>query len=137
MNPRQLLIVAGIAIAGFGAAFLVSGSSGDGGAEPVEAAKQPAAAEVLEVAGAQVKVAAPASGALPKLKVPKPKTEETSTSTTTTTTTTDTTDTTAPTTQTTTPTTQTTTPTTQTTQPTTNNNNDSGNGGFIQTGGED
>ena len=140
MNARQLLIVLGIAVAGFAGAFLLSGSSGND-VEPAKAGKQPAAADTLEVAGATVKASAPAGGNLPALKVPKPKPEPESTSTSTTTTTTapTTTTTTAPPTTTTAPTTTTTAPTTTTTTPTDNSssNNNSGNGGFIQTGGED
>ena len=77
MNARQIIIVIGIAVAGFVAAMLVSSSSG--GTEPVAAGKKPAAADTLEVAGATVNAAAPAGGALPKLKVPKPKPEKTKT----------------------------------------------------------
>jgi hypothetical protein len=137
MNARQILIVLGIAVAGFAAAFLVSGSSGSE-AEPAKAGKQPAAADTIEVAGATVKASAPAGGNLPALKVPKPKKETTTSTSTTTTTPTTTTTTTTPTTTTTAPTTTTTAPTTTTTTPTTTNNtSDSGDGGFIQTGGED
>ena len=85
MNLRQLLIVLGIAVVGFVAALLLGGSSG-GGAGPVAAGKQPAAADTIEVAGATVNAAAPANGTLPKLNVPKPKPKpSTSTSTSTTT----------------------------------------------------
>ena len=136
MNARQLLIVLGIAVAGFAAAFVLSGSSGNE-AEPAKAGKQPAAADTIEVAGATVKASAPAGGNLPALKVPKPKkdpaTTAPATTTPTTTSTTPSTTTTTPTTTTTAPTTTTTTPTT--TAPTTNNN--SGNGGFEVIGGED
>jgi hypothetical protein len=135
MNARQLLIVLGIAVAGFAAAFVLSGSSGNE-AEPAKAGKQPAAADTVEVAGATVKASAPAGGNLPALKVPKPKkdpaTTAPATTTPTTTSTTPSTTTTAPSSTTTAPTT-TTTPTT----PTTNDNSNSGDGGFKVIGGED
>ena len=57
MNARQIIIVIGIAVAGFVAALLISSSSG--GTEPVAAGKKPAAADTLEVAGATVNAAAP------------------------------------------------------------------------------
>jgi hypothetical protein len=138
MNARQLLIVLGIAVAGFAAAFLVSGSSGSD-AEPAKAGKQPAAADTLEVAGATVNASAPAGGNLPALKVPKPKKEQSTSTTTAPTTTAPTTTaptTTAPTTTAPTTTAPTTTAPTTQTPPATNNNN-SGDGGFLQTGGED
>jgi hypothetical protein len=137
MNARQILIVIGIAIAGFAAALLISSTSG--GTEPVAAGKKPAAADTLEVAGATVNATAPSSGALPKLKVPKPKPEKTpepSSSSTSTTTAPSSGTTTAPSSGTTTaPSSGTTTaPSSGTTTPPASNN---GNGGFVETGGED
>ncbi len=87
MHPRQLLIVAGIAVVAFGAAFGIASASG-GDKEPAAApkAKAPAAAEVIEVGDATVSAKVRAASALPALKVPKKKPEESSTSSGTTTT---------------------------------------------------
>jgi hypothetical protein len=131
MQPRQILLVAGVAIVAFAAAFGIAGAGG--GDEPKAASAAVEPAKVIEVGDANVS-AAVNSGGLPALQVPKkkPKQEESSSTTTTTsvapTTTAPTT--TAPT---------TTAPSTSTTPPPTNTNpgptDGGGGGGPISTGG--
>ena len=76
MHPRQLLIIAGIAVVAFGAAFgIASASGGDKTPAAAPKAKAPAAAEVIEVGDATVSAKVRAAGALPSLKVPKKKPE--------------------------------------------------------------
>src|ERR1700754_2455269 len=92
MHPRQLLIVAGIAVVAFGAAFgIASASGGDKAPAAAPKAKAPAAAEVIEVGDATVSAKVRTAGALPSLKVPKKKPETSTSSGATTTTSTGTT----------------------------------------------
>ena len=82
MHPRQLLIVAGIAVVAFGAAFgIASAGGGDDAPAAAPKAAAPAPAEEIEVGDATVSAKVRAAAALPALKVPKKKPEESSTST--------------------------------------------------------
>ena len=139
MQSRQILLIAGIAIVAFAAAFGIAGAAG-GGDEPKAASAGVEPAKVIEVGDANVS-AGVNGGGLPALQLPKkkPKPDESSSSTSTSTSTTTTT--TAPTTTTTTtaPTTTTTAPTTTaptTTAPTTTSPPPSNNsGGPVSLGG--
>jgi hypothetical protein len=73
MQPRQILIVAAIAIVGFGAAFGIAGAGGGGNesaAQGTPVAKPPT---VIEVEPATVTASVAKASALPALKVPKKK----------------------------------------------------------------
>ncbi len=136
MHPRQLLIVAGIAVVAFGAAFGIASASGGGDKAPAStpAAKTPAPAEVIEVGDATVSAKVRAAGALPSLKVPKKQPEPTTSTTTTapstgTTTPAPSTTTPAPSTSTTAPSTTTTTPAPSTTTPAPSSSGGGGGGG--------
>jgi hypothetical protein len=82
MQARQLLIVAGIAIVAFAAAFGIA--SAGGGDEPKAASDGVRPAEVIEVEDVAVTAGVATARGLPALNVPKKKPKETDTGTTTT-----------------------------------------------------
>lgn len=134
MQPRQILIVAGLAIVAFAAAFGIAGAGG--GEEPKAAAAGLEPAEVIQVSDTvRVSTGGSSVAGLPALQVPKKKKPEPDTSssggTTTTTTTT------APTTTTTAPTTTAPTTTTPTVTSPPPSNDGSGAGPISRGGGED
>jgi hypothetical protein len=71
MKLRQILIVAGVAIAAFAAALAISGAGADG--EPKAKATPAKPAEVIDLEQATVSASVTAPAGLPKLRVPKPK----------------------------------------------------------------
>ena len=142
MQLRQLLILAGLVVVAFVAAFAIAGAGGEEESKAAQSGVEPA--EVIDVEDVAVTLAAPRAGELPALKVPKPKPEpeEPQPSVTTTTTTAPpTTTTTEPSTTTTAPPTTTTAPPTTTSPPPTTTSpppstgGGGGGGGPISTGG--
>jgi outer membrane biosynthesis protein TonB len=143
MLLRQLLILAGLVVVAFVAAFAIAGAGGEEESKAAESGVEPA--KVIDVEDVAVTLAAPRGGELPALKVPKPKPkpepEDPQPSGTTTTTTAPTTTTTEPSTTTTAPPTTTTAPPTTTSPPPTTTSpppstgGGGGGGGPISTGG--
>lgn len=135
MQPRQILIVAGVAIVAFAAAFGIAGAGGGEESKAAGAGLEPA--EVIQVGDASVSTGGTAVAGLPALQVPKKKKPKPDTSSSGGTTTTTTTTTTAPTTTAPTTTAPTTTAPTITSPPPANDGGGSGGGPISEGGGED
>jgi outer membrane biosynthesis protein TonB len=71
MQPRQLLIVAIVAIVAFGGALAIAGAGG--GDDPKAAAPAAQPAKVIEVEPVTISAAVAANAKLPALKVPRKK----------------------------------------------------------------
>ena len=71
MQPRQILIVAGVAIVAFAAAFGIAGAGGGEESKAAAAGLEPA--EVIEVGDATVTAGVTAGAGLPALQLPKKK----------------------------------------------------------------
>ena len=71
MQPRQLLIITGVAIVAFAVAFGVAGASGGEDSKAAGAGLAPA--EVIEVEDADVTAGVSGASGLPALQVPKKK----------------------------------------------------------------
>jgi hypothetical protein len=72
MQPRQILIVAGVVIVAFAVAFGIAGSGG-GQEESKAASVGVEPAEVIDVGKASIDASVPAAGDLPRLEVPVEK----------------------------------------------------------------